>query len=316
MKEYVQEMRKKLVETFGAVGRDYFEAGLALFHRYRRSDSKFGQAAIGNLSSGVEMILKSHIAWRDIATVFTDLPPQAKLMLSNPESIPRFYTWRNMNFDIGSREYRTLDFESCVECYYVLFPHLKQILMPHVNVLASLRRASLTDLIPDLTGFDIDRIGYAAITIVDSVASDESYDYVWHFLTEDDRAFLRLFEEKRGERVRMSVEQARQATHGERVERLDTVVSTGWDSYVTICPVCKSAAGIDGYTALAVGGDEDGDYPMLDFFATAFKCSNCGLVLYDTDEMKIAGLTTIIDRSDDIDRWFEDHGGYSELSGI
>ncbi len=263
MKDHIEELRKRAVETFGAVGRDYLEAGLVLFHRYRHADSDFAQAAVGNLSLGAGQIMKSYISWKDLSAVFTTLSPETKLVLTNPDSVPRFFTWRNIDVDIGSRNARTLSFNSSVKCFYVFFPHLKQLLMPHVAVLDTVRDVSLHDTLSDLTSFELDRAAFAVLSIVDAISSDRAFDYVWHFPTDEDREFLRLFEERREERVALSIRQAEESAHHGRNEFLRSAAS--WDDFSAVCPVCKSAAHLAGYSELAVGGMRTASFPRWIF---------------------------------------------------
>ena len=64
---------------------------------------------------------------------------------------------------------------------------------------------------------------------------------------------------------------------------------------------------------LAVSEDEEGINPSLDFFASGFHCWECGLKLYDSEELRLAGMNTLYDRSGDIDRWFTERDATPDL---
>lgn len=78
--------------------------------------------------------------------------------------------------------------------------------------------------------------------------------------------------------------------------------------FVFACPICESWGILNGYTEDDLVEDEDGAFPALGFFAEAFNCDECGLSLEDVEELKLAGIDTHYDRSDDIDRWFAEQG--------
>jgi hypothetical protein len=61
---------------------------------------------------------------------------------------------------------------------------------------------------------------------------------------------------------------------------------------------------------------DDDDMPAFDltFFGYSFECEECGLKLEDYDELQMAGIDPIVDRSSESDRWareyYEDYHDY------
>jgi hypothetical protein len=76
--------------------------------------------------------------------------------------------------------------------------------------------------------------------------------------------------------------------------------------------VCGSDAILEGDTEYDVVDDNGDDIPdlLLTFFGNSFYCKDCGLKLEDYDELEIAGIDPIIDRSEEVDEWMDQHGYY------
>ena len=50
----------------------------------------------------------------------------------------------------------------------------------------------------------------------------------------------------------------------------------------------------------------------LTFVGESFECGECGLKLEDYDELEMAGIDPIVDRTHEIDRWEGDYESYHE----
>jgi len=184
-------------------------------------------------------------------------------------------------------------------------------LVPHVDALIKRRFASHHGVLPAISRYELESIGYAVLHIIRALVDNEGFDVSWVSLSDDDLEFIQYFDRQRIERVKFAIHTAEKSATRIDHDRLDTIVANGWDSYVVQCPVCRSGSLLDGYTVLAVGGDEDGLSTNLDFFATSFHCDECGLDLLDSEEIKLVKLDTIFDRSAELDRWFSDHEDFS-----
>ena len=69
---------------------------------------------------------------------------------------------------------------------------------------------------------------------------------------------------------------------------------------------------MNGFTELAVTEDEEGEFTSLDFFSVSFDCHVCGLSLNDVEELKLAKMSILYDRTDEIHHWFSEHNYFSE----
>jgi len=312
MKDYISQLQEKFSEHLGQTAQEYFTNGMNIFHHYREHDSDHAQAAVGMVTIGVEFYLKSFLAHRNLTNIFSEIPQEMRILLSKPESVPRFFKWRNVAFDIHSESLKMIGFEDCMSSFYVFFPHLKQLLLPHATVLAKLRFPSLHGIVPALDGFTLDRAGYTVLSIVEALNNEETFPHSWYSLTEEDKTFLRETGQKRRHRVKQAIARAKESSREILDEPVHSAGSSGWDTLGTLCPVCRAGSILSGYTELAVAEDEDGPYPTLDFFATGFRCDECRLVLFDYEELRLAGMNTLYDRTADIDTWFRESGGLSD----
>ena len=313
MDNYILELKNKISEELSRAAHEYLENALNMFHKHNRLEYECSQAAIGNLVIAMELLLKSFLTTKNLSIIFKDIPSEIRIILSSPEIIPKFFEWRSFDVDLRSYKYKMIDFDECIAGFYIFFPELKQLLMPHINFLSKWRHTSLHGFLLPLHKFEFERIGFAVLSVIISLINDHSFHYSWYILTEDDKSFLRDFESKRNERVTMAVERAKNKSSETSSDHLDVIVAHNWETFPTNCPVCDFIGLLTGYTELALAEDEDGSSPTLDFFAITFTCEECGLSLNDIEELKLAGMNTLYDRSNDLDKWFKEHEDSSDL---
>lgn len=130
-------------------------------------------------------------------------------------------------------------------------------------------------------------------------------------MTDEDKKFLDNFKEERIERVRKAIESAKEKAH--KLPQSKSYISTDdWEVYTTECPVCGNDAILEGYTEIVAEQDDIDSWSQgLDFFADTFKCEECGLALDESEELRLAGIDTHYDRSDEMDKWsYEEWEGY------
>jgi hypothetical protein len=317
MNSHALEIKQRYVQVLGQSAREYLETGFDLFHRHRRSEASCGQAAFGNLAIALECALKCVLADKNFGAVFRKMPSEARIVLSAPERVPEFFQWRNISFDLSSEEFETIDFSECVSGYYVYAPHMKQLLLPHLSFTVKRAAAGLRTILPPLAPYEFARSGYAALLTVISLERDEAYaEHIAFVPGEAGRRFLDEFDAGRVERVSRALERARGAAPKHPAENTHYVRSgMGWNSLVLACPVCGSEWMLDGYSELSMDGEEM-PKPGLDFFGISFFCAGCGLVLHDVEELKLAGMAMIYDRSGELDAWMEEHGGRGESGTV
>jgi hypothetical protein len=311
MNTYIVELRDRFTENLVRSAREYLDVGFDLFYSHLASDRTSIQSALGMLATGAELAVKAYIAEKDLGLIFRELPPDARVYLSCPETVPHFFQWRRYEPDIRTDRFPTLNLGECIDCFYIFFPHHKQLLMPHLVSLLRWGFASRHTTLPDIGAFEFERTGYAVLQMLSLLAGEETSRLIYYSLTDRDRQFIDSFDGRRVERVNYALEQAKSDLTSSDDAGVVAIVARDWETHVTPCPVCGYNGYLKGYTEIALGRDDDGVRPTLDFFATTFSCDVCGLQLNDLEELKLAGMGLLYDRANDLGRWFHEHGDFT-----
>ena len=67
---YILSLKKKYIEEPGHTTSGYLEPGLSLFHKYRETKVSCKEPAVNNLSTAVELLLKTYIAHKHPGIIF------------------------------------------------------------------------------------------------------------------------------------------------------------------------------------------------------------------------------------------------------
>jgi hypothetical protein len=312
MGNYIFNLKKKYTDELARSAAEYLQTGMTLFHRYRESDFSSKEAVINNLGVSLELILKTYLATKNFGLIFKNIPMDIKTLFTCPNSVPEFYEWRKYNFGILSQDNFTINLTDCISGYYVFFPHLKQLFLPHLDFVSKWTGYTSHSLLPSFNSYDFERFGFISLSVYMSLSEDKDFPYSWYTPTAEDKQFLKYFDLRRVERAKNSIESA--GTKTTDIEVINkNLPSADWETYYTKCPVCREKGTLKGYTEVALGNDEEGKFHTLDFFAVSYSCQSCGLNLYDIEEIKAVGLRTLYDRTDALDVWFRENEGFTEL---
>ena len=308
MKKAIEAVKNYLQYELAESSSEYLKLGLELLHKERKKPTSKVQSVIGNLSVAIELMIKAFLASQNPLLVFTDLPLELKILFSSHESIPQISNWRSYDLELRSFVYKTLELNETISAFAIYFSEERQKLQSYFRLLAHIRNKSLHASLPSFQKYDLGRIGYLAIRVVEVLRPNMPKNINWYWLREEDKKFLASFNEKRIESVHKKIEQAKQ-----KAKKLTTSVSSisidGWEEYVIECPICKSDGVLTGMTESKIDQTGPDDYDQgLDFEADSFLCEECGLKLDDFEELRLAGMDTTYDRTDEIDKWLEDEG--------
>ena len=293
--EVVQQLQQSAVA--------YLKTGLSLFHSARKSTSTSYQPAVGNLCIAVELLLKTLIAQKAFRFVYADLPLEAQVYLSYPETVPNAAAFRRYAIDLKDFKYKARELDVCISLFYTFFPADKQEFRPYLSFLSQVRNRSLHAALPTFQAYDLHRVGYTTLKLVQHFIEHDVLKKWAYLLTEGDSKFLNDFDTERIDRVKKAIEAAK-----EQSKKLEHTAgfyldADGWEAFLTQCPVCTSDGFLYGSTNIDVVPD---DGPSLEFEADSFECEECGLRLDDIQELGLAGMDTTYDRSEDLDQWMSD----------
>lgn len=292
-----------LSQPLAAAAGAYLEMGLGLFHREKKADQGYAQAAIGNLAIGIELAIKSILMRTDPALAFKDLPIEARTMLAAGPTA-RGFNGRPYELDLRDFAFEPIGFDDAVRAFYVFFPERKQLLRPYFKMLQELRPLSLQATLGAVKAEEAARIAYLALAVASLTAKHREI----YRPTETDTAFICRYESERILRVRGRLEAAREKTKNLKVDITfnDPPPPEGWEAFDARCPVCKNWAFLSGTTDIRCEKKEGKEEESLDFFADTFDCDACGLLLDDMEELKLADIAVLHDRSEDLPKWRDD----------
>lgn len=323
--KHLEELQKSLEGRLGTAGLEYLNAGLNLFHEYRRQNhpdillskitypsigvemSASPQAALGNLAIAVELLLKAIIAGKNLALIFRNLDPETQVVLLCPTQLRPESAWWGQYLKIVSAETNTIEFDDCLKIFFMFFPDLKQEFEPTFLTLKKSRNASVHFVLPDFDLFDLERAAYVALRINEILHPPlvESLSFLQPMgqrRSEDDKTFMSNFEHKRADYVADQINQARAQAKKLQGKPQTALIPADWNHFIVTCPICSSDGVADGYTELVTaeyGPDDSGQF--LVFIATQYKCTGCHLTLRDSVEMQLAGLDIHFVRKDEIE---------------
>lgn len=301
MKKKIKNIQKQYTSDISKTALDYLKVGLELFHKRRYDDYLNSQVALGNISVAIELIIKTFLASKDLSLVFKNLPLDLKIILTCPDQIQSNTNWRHHDIEFRFGDYKTLELGDCISSFFVFLPDLKEKLNSHLRFLAKHRNTSVHSVLPVLKKYEIERAAFVALQLIESLKDTDLFKYYYRQITVKDKEFMKSFREERLERVRKIIDKAKEKAQ-KLPESTQFISVDNWEEYVTSCPICGNDALIEGYTELHAEEDVRG----LEFFADTFHCEICGLKLEDSEELRLAGIDTIYDRSSEVDEWQEE----------
>jgi hypothetical protein len=309
MKKQFEAIKNDLQYELASSASEYLRLGLELFHKERKNSTSNVQSIIGNLSVAIELMIKAFLATQNPSLIFTNLPLELKIFFSSPEGISQTTGWRAYELELRSFSYKTLELHESVSAFNIYFPEERQRLQAYFRLLADIRNKSLHASLPSFQKYQLERIGYLAISAFEILRPKMSKNVYWPGLSPVDKKFFESFNEKRIENVHKKIESAKQKAK-KLTSAAPSISASDWEEFVTECPICKSDGMLTGITESDTNQSGPDEYEVtIAFEADGFQCEECGLILDDFEELRLAGMDTVYDRNDDIDKWFRDTEG-------
>lgn len=305
MKNYILTIRKELQNNLSLSAIEYLKTAMDL--SMKGKTIKFTgdyrtQPVVGNFAIAIELMLKAFIFSKNPALVF-NLPLELRVAFISPESVGEGVNLRPCVLQLRSFDKITaLELSELIKTFDILRPDLKQELQPFFTLFAQCRNVSVHAALPSFQKYEVERTAYLALRIFKEIAP--TFGIRRHAMLREVEAMLESLDTERAHKVHNKMVEAKKVAQKLR-GKTPTITSDGWDSYVTECPVCRSEGVLNGDTDIDYGRSEED--MSLNFLAESFMCDQCKLELVDIKEMKLAGMTTLYDRNDDINVWLEEH---------
>jgi hypothetical protein len=300
MKEKTKYLVKEISTSFKKSAIDFFRLGIKDFHSIRKFELPHFQTAVANLCISIELLFKSIIAEKSIRDLYKNLPQEFQIYLSTPEIIPDASTFRKFSVDLKSSAYKTIEFNECISLFYLFYQDEKQKYRPYLSLLSNIRNSSIHAFLPRFQLYDLSKVAYLCIDLFYFILGAKEL-LLHKEIKEDNIKFMKDYDSERVERVRKSIDAAKEKA--KKLDHTGSMISVDdWNIFVGTCPVCDSDVLLYGYTDPRYEG-EDG---YLDFYADSLECEECGLKLDDFEELKLAGVEIHYDRYESIyDYWRE-----------
>lgn len=301
MNNYYDTIREELRQALAQSAIGYLRSGIELFHKEEDSDYNPSiQAPVGNLVIAVELMIKTFLAKKCPLLIFKDLPIPLKVLFGSPMDVPKNFNWRRYDVNLRTFSYKTINLDGCISAFYVFYPEQKQTLHPYLKVLTRCRNASIHASLPSFQRYELERMAYLSLQLFKLFNSSTIFTPHYYHISRKDTRFLSYFEKQRSDTVMEKIERAKKKAQTLNQES-SSLANDDWECYVTQCPICKSDALLEGYTEEESNGEEF----RIDFYANSFECDACGLGLYDMEELHLAGIDTIYDRTDELGEWLD-----------
>jgi len=314
MKDYVTLTQDRIQRELARSAIGYLRTGLELLHKERKSTHPLIEPAIGNLATAIELMIKAFLAKNNLILLFSDLPLELKILFACPENplLDRL-SWRQIDNLLRASAHKTFELDELIAAFYVFFPEQRQALGPYFRLLSRCRNASIHLSLPSFQRYELQRTGYLALRVFQILDKAKYSPSFYYRLTEEDKQFLSEYNEERIELVRSKIETAKEKAKKAK----DTwILADSWDTYERHCPICGCGGMLMGETQVEADFDEDGAAnPYLIFLADTFQCDGCGISLDDVEELQLAGMDIVYQRSDrDMDKWWaeQEPTDYSE----
>jgi hypothetical protein len=301
--EFIQSLQAEISASLLAAATAYYNTGIGRFHELRKNRHLEYQPAVGNLTVSVELLLKAILAKKALRHLYTDMPSEAQLMLTYPESLPDSFRARQFANELRCFSYGTIELDRAISYFYHFFPGTKQELKPYLSLMAATRNVSVHGALPSFQRYDLERVAFVSTCLFRFVSETNLFDGFYVFFDKETQEFVKDYQEERIRRVKDAIAAAK--TRSIAIEHYGFRIAqpSEWECYVIKCPICGSDALAYGDTTESAD-EEIG--PMLWFSADSFSCEECGLKLNDSEELKLAGVAPAYDRTVEFSKWPHD----------
>jgi hypothetical protein len=303
MKNHIETIKKELQDSLARSAMGYLKTAvdLSMMGKFVKYTGDFRpQPVVGNFAIAIELMLKTFIFSKNPTLVY-NLPVDLRIAFTSPDSVGTDFNWRPFDLPLRSFEYTAVEMGELIKTFYILRSDLKQEFQPFFELFSKCRNVSVHASLPSFQTYEVERTAYLALRLFDEISP--IFGRHRRGISRASETILTKLDTERANRVQKKMAAAKVVA--KKLKEGPTVKpTTGWDIYMTKCPVCGSGGILAGDSDIKGTSEEDAS---LNFLAESFKCHQCELELSDIKEMELAGMPTLYDRTDEIDDWVEYH---------
>lgn len=272
-----------LANDLHVAGQGYLRLGLDHMHRHSWAQGSWMQPALANMAIGVELMCKSFLAGENPLLIFDRVQPEIAWAVHRPGFGLHDVPYERIHTLLEAGGSRTIGLAGCIDLLQSRYSERIAELGEWGSRLAGWRAVCVHFVLPDVETRATQRVAFAALSLA-AFLNERRKDALLRFTPSDvDKKFLADFDKDKAKDLDDRIAAAKK-----KVKNMTGRVMIGLladDDRELTCQVC----GNDG---VAFGGRsvEEG-YEML--FLSEFACDECGLRLYDADEMQQCGFETV-----------------------
>ncbi len=272
-----------LATDLHVAGAGYLRLGLDHMHKHAWAQGSWIQPALANMAIGVELMCKSFLASENPLLIFDRVRPEIAWAVHRPDFGLRDVPYERIHTMMDAGGNRTIGLSECIDFLQARFPDCVAELGEWGRRLAGWRAVCVHFVLPDVETRAVQRVAYAALSVAAFLSERRDGVLLRFTPSEADRQFLARFSREKAQDLDNRIEAAKK-----RVKDMIGRVMIGLSAYdgrELTCEVC----GNDGI-AFGERSVVDG-HEML--FLSEFSCDECGLQLYDVEEMQQCGFETV-----------------------
>ena len=295
------QLQKRLENTSA----DYFRIGLDLFQKSKNLEDSSFQAAVGNISIAIELLLKTVISKKCPKYLFTNLPLEIELKLTYPDSFLPLNA--SQKRDLNDFFFKSEQFNKCISIFHIIYPELKKDLQPYFKFISEVRNSAVHSVLPNFQRIDLDRSTYLLLMLSRRLIFEKIISPSLFKLSDKESNFLKYYDQQRIERIKKKIESS--TIEAKRLEKpVLMLMEEDWQERLTKCPICQSDAYLNGYCDFEYEKTYDGADTFLTFFSESFECEACKLELFDREELSYAGIELTKDLTEFIPTYLGENG--------
>ncbi len=264
-------------------GGAYLRLGLDYMHKHAWARGSWIQPAVANMAVGTELMCKSFLASRNPLLIFGRIRPEIASALQHSGFGLHDVPYERIHTLMEAGGSRTIGLAECIGLLQAGYPEHMAKLGEWGRRLAGWRAVCVHFVLPDVETRAVQRVAYAALSLAAFLSEYRESPFLRFTPSEADREFLAKFRKEEAEDLDARIEAAKK-----RVKDMTGSVMIGLganDCKELTCKVC-------GNEGIAFGERcVEGGVEVL--LLTEFRCDECGLQLYDAEEMQQCGFETV-----------------------
>ena len=273
-----------LATDLHVAGAAYLRLGLDHMHKHKWAQGSWIQPALANMAIDVELMCKSFLASENPLLIFDRIRPEIAWAVLRQGYGLRDVPYERIHTVMEAGGHRTIGLSECIDYLQARFPGYVAELGEWGRRLAGWRAVCVHFVLPDVETRAVQRVAFAALSV--AVFLGERQDSVLLRFTpaEADRQFLAKFSKEKAQDLDSRIKAAKMRVK-DMTGRVMIIGLSADEEMNLTCEVCGNDGVAYGERSVEAGCH------ML--FLNEFSCEECGLQLYDAEEMHQCGFKTV-----------------------